>query len=141
MNLEATIAITQSSLARMNSAYGRTVFDEWAILALLDNKARILYYQGPRKEAFQENFIADAREIRGELFRDEYGHGDFFFDRHGSGTHFDGFMVLGEGLFLICNHTTETMERLTAAPKWLGAQKFFVELSEKLRSRPLVHPM
>lgn len=63
--------------------------------------------------------------------------GDFEFARHGVGTGFEAFMVLGEGIFLICNNTVQSMDGITQDPLWLGAQVPFVELSDKVREEPL----
>ena len=58
--------------------------------------------------------------------------------RHGIGTGFESFMVLGKDIFLICNNTVQSMDGIAQDPKWLGAQVPFVELSEKFRDHPLV---
>jgi hypothetical protein len=47
-------------------------------------------------------------------------------------------MVLGEGIYLICNNTVQSMDGIAKDPLWLGAQVPFVELSDKLRDDPLV---
>jgi len=47
-------------------------------------------------------------------------------------------MVLGEGLYLICNHTADSMDKITKDTRWLDAQVPFVELSDKVRSSPLI---
>jgi hypothetical protein len=46
-------------------------------------------------------------------------------------------MVLGSGVFLICNNTRSTMEEIAANPRWLSAQVPFVELSDRIREDPL----
>jgi hypothetical protein len=46
-------------------------------------------------------------------------------------------MVIGEGLYLICNNTALTMDMIAKEPSWLAAQKPFVELSEKFCQNPL----
>jgi hypothetical protein len=79
--------------------------------------------------------------LRDELRDVHHTYGEFFFERDASGTKFDAMLVLGEGLFLICNNTAEGMSEITAEPKWLGAQKSFLKLSEKFRTHPLNHPM
>jgi hypothetical protein len=50
-------------------------------------------------------------------------------------------MVLGEGLYLICNNTADSMEGITQEPRWIEAQVPFVELSDKIRSHPLVYSL
>src|SRR5690349_8893667 len=89
-----------SACARqMDAEYKRTVFDEWAIISLADQKGRLLAYIGPRKAGFQNNFIADAGALRTSLLTGKLSAGDFEFARHGVGTGFESFMVLGDGLF------------------------------------------
>lgn len=141
MKLEEAVGAIEACFERMDSVYGSPVFDEWAIIALFDQRGKILNYNGPRREKFHENFHADVRLLEAELFNSAYGHGDFVFDREGNGTRFDSFMVLGEGLFLICNNLNHSIGNIAANPKWLRAQKPFVELSERIRSHPLNHPM
>jgi hypothetical protein len=63
--------------------------------------------------------------------------GDFEFARHGVGPAFEAFMVLGRGVYLICNNTVQSMDSITKDPLWLAAQVPFVELSEKVRGNPL----
>jgi len=46
-------------------------------------------------------------------------------------------VVLGEGIYLICNNTKSSMEEITRDPKWLNAQVPFAELSEAVRPDPL----
>lgn len=122
---------------KMNALYGRVVFDEWAVVSITDGKARLLNYSGPRSEGFQKNFSADAAELRKNTKGEAFTVGDFEFTRHGVGTSFESFMVLGEGLFLICNNTSKTMDAISKEPTWLGAQVPFVDLSERFRASPL----
>ena len=137
MQLEEAIRGIKSCADRMNSLYGRVVFDEWAVVAIAAGKARLVNYLGPRLEGFQKNFAADAAELRKGAKGEEYTVGDFEFARHAAGTSFESFMVVGHGLFLICNNTAATMDMIAKEPTWLGAQVPFVELSEKFRASPL----
>ncbi|HSU52926.1 MAG TPA: hypothetical protein VLT36_02565 [Candidatus Dormibacteraeota bacterium] len=123
---------------QMDAQYKRTVFDEWAIISMADQKGRLLAYIGPRKAGFQQNFISDVGALRASLLGGKMNVGDFEFARHGVGTGFESFMVLGEGLFLICNNTVQSMDAITKDPLWLAAQVPFVELSDKFREDPLV---
>jgi len=41
---------------KMNDLYGRVVFDEWAVVSLAKQKARILAYIGPRNDDFLKSF-------------------------------------------------------------------------------------
>jgi hypothetical protein len=123
---------------QMDAQYGKNVFDEWAIISLADHKGRLLAYIGPRKAGFQKNFLADAGALRTSLLTGENNIGDFEFARHGVGTGFESFMVLGQGLFLICNNTVQSMDSITQDPHWLAAQVPFVELSDSFRADPLL---
>jgi|GEM_PF-1272996 len=87
----------------MNSRYGGVVFDEWAVVSLVENKARVLFYTGPRNDEFLKNFVQDIGTLRAELLGGRYGAGDFEFSRHATGTHIEVFLVLGQGIYLMCN--------------------------------------
>ena len=121
----------------MNSRYGSVVFDEWVVVSLERNRARILFYMGPRNDDFLKNFVKDLGALRTALLDASYGTGDFEFSRHGVGTGIEAFLVLGQGMYLICNNTMESMEGLTKNPRWLGAQVPFAELADKVRIDPL----
>lgn len=133
-------AATQIRLCsqKMNDQYGRVVFDEWVVISLARQKARILYYVGPRNDDFLQNFAKDLGSLRSELLDSRYSIGDFEFARHGVGTGFEAFVVLGEAIYLICNNTQASMEDITKDPKWLNAQVPFAELSDTIRPDPLV---
>ena len=137
MSLDEIVSLIKTCAERMNSHYGATVFDEWAVISLAENKARVLYYHGPRNDDFLKNFVKDLGALRSELVGGQYGTGDFAFSRHGVGTGFESFLVLGSGFYLICNNTKETMDSIAKNPRWLGAQVSFVELAEKVRANPL----
>jgi hypothetical protein len=121
----------------MDIRYGKIVFDEWAIVSLAENKARVLVYIGPRNDEFLHSFAKDLGALRAELLTGRYGIGDFEFSRHGTGTKFEAFMVFGTGFYLICNNTSESMDAIAKNPRWLGAQVAFAELSDKVRENPL----
>lgn len=139
MILDEAIRLLRDCARQMNDLYGKVVFDEWVILSLVQNQARILTYHGPRNDAFLKNFAADLGPLRAELLDAKYGVGDFEFARDGAGTKFEAFMVLGEGLYLICNHTQSSMNEIAREPRWLKAQVPFAQLSERVRSSPLVY--
>ena len=138
MKLEEAVVVITKYSERMNALYGSVVFDEWAIVSFADKTGRVLAYSGPRKENFQANFSADIETLKSELLATGQQTGDFDFARHGGGTRFDAFMVLGGGLFLICNNTTQSIHEITKDSRWLGAQVPFAELTEKFRADPLV---
>jgi hypothetical protein len=137
MTLNQANTLIKSCAEQMNARYQKAVFDEWAIISLSENKGHLLAYIGPRKEGFQKNFQADAGSLRAGLLTADYEVGDFEFARHGTGTSFESFMVLGKGLYLICNNTAQSMDAITKDPLWLGAQVPFVELSDQFRADPL----
>jgi hypothetical protein len=141
MTLEETIEVVRTHLARMQEIYRKPVFDEWAVVAMLGNKGRALCYEGPRREEFHREFNQDAQAFAADLRRTTHNLGDFDFSRHGVGTRFDAFVVVGDGLFLICNNTRQSMATITQDPLWLSAQVPFVELSDVFRSKPLIYPM
>lgn len=122
----------------MNSRYGGVVFDEWAVVSLMENKARVLFYTGPRNDEFLKNFVQDIGTLRAELLGGRYGAGDFEFSRHATGTRIEVFLVLGQGIYLMCNNTRESMDTIAKNPSWLGAQVPFAEFADKVRANPLV---
>ena len=140
MTLDEAISHIKSCANEMDARYGKAVFDEWAVVSLAENKARILAYIGPRNDDFLKNFTKDLGALRAELLTDKYGAGDFEFARHNVGTGFESFLVLGRGLYLICNNTRESMDTIAKNPRWLAAQVPFAELSEKIRANPLSVP-
>ena len=127
-------ACAEQMRARYND---KAVFDEWAIIALGQKRGRVLAYMGPRKDGFKKNFGADATALRTGLAGAEHTVGDFEFARDGVGTGFESYMVLGEGMYLICNNTVQSMDAIARDPLWLNAQVPFVELSERFRENPL----
>lgn len=137
MTLDDVVREIKACAGHMDSRYGKSVFDEWAIVSLAENKARVLFYTGPRNDEFLGNFVKDLGVLRAELHTEKYSTGDFEFARHGVGTGHEAFMVLGNGLYLICNNTSESMDSIAKNPRWLGAQVPFAELSEKIRSSPV----
>jgi hypothetical protein len=137
MTLEQSTELIKLCAEQMNARYKQVVFDEWAIVSLADHKGRLLAYIGPRKKGFQKNFLTDVGALREGLMNDKYSVGDFEFARHGIGSAFESFMVVGQGIYLICNNTVQSMDGITKDPRWLGAQVPFVELSEKFRADPI----
>ena len=137
MTLEHATKLIGSCAERMNDLYQKAVFDEWAIVSLVQHKAKILTYLGPRKDDFQKNFATDVQDLRAELLSRRHSIGDFEFARHGVGTRLEAFVMAGEGLYLICNNTSQSMSAIAKDPLWLSAQVPFVELSDRFRSDPL----
>ena len=137
MNFEKATQLITDCAARMNKAYGQTVFDEWVMVSFIGDREEIVGYVGPRPQHLQKEFVSDLHALKEELFSAKHATGDFEFARAASGTHFDAFMVMGDWLFLICNHTALTMDEIAKAPTWRQAQIPFVELSERFRADPL----
>jgi hypothetical protein len=138
MTVDQAVKCIKSCAEQMDARYKKVVFDEWAIISLSENKGRLLAYIGPRKKGFQKNFLTDAGALRAGLLTQEHNTGDFDFARHGIGTGFEAFVVLGKGTYLICNNTVQSMDGITQDPLWLSAQVPFVELSDRFRAEPLV---
>lgn len=141
MTLEQATDLIGRCAERMNDLYRKAVFDEWAIVSLIQHKAKILAYLGPRKEDFQKNFAIDVQDLRADLLSRRHSVGDFEFARHGVGTKLEAFVVVGDGLYLICNNTAQSMSAIAKDPLWLSAQVPFVELSDRFRSDPLGLPL
>ena len=141
MTLDDANKLIRGCADRMNELYKKVVFDEWAIVLLVQQRAKILTYLGPRKDDFQKNFAADVQDLRSELLSHNHNLGDFEFSRHGFGTKLEAFVVVGDGLYLICNNTTDSMSGITKDPLWLVAQVPFVEMSDRFRSDPLLYPL
>lgn len=138
MNLEQATRLIEDCAARMNALYQGMVFDEWAIVSFTGQPGRVLYYRGPRRENFEKNLVGDLKELRVQLIHNTHGVGDFEFARHAVGTRVEAFMVIGQGLYLMCNNTTSSMDAIAQKPRWLSAQVPFVELSDAFRANPLV---
>ena len=137
MTLEQASNLIGGCAERMNDLYQKVVFDEWAIVSLVQHKAKILAYLGPRKDDFQKNFAADVQDLRADLLSQRHSIGDFEFTRHGVGTKLEAFVMVGEGLYLICNNTAQSMSAIAKDPLWLSAQVPFVELSDRFRADPV----
>ncbi len=140
MTLEQAKAAIKSCAEQMHARYNKAVFNEWAIVSLADNNGRVLAYMGPRRDGFKQNFAADSSALRSGLQAKDHNPGDYEFSRHGVGTGFEAFLVLGPGLYLICNNTAQSMDTITKDPLWFNAQVPFVELSEQFSRDPLVAP-
>jgi hypothetical protein len=138
MTLDDLAAKIKHCALQMNVRYGGTVFDEWAVVSLAENKASVLFYTGPRNDQFLQSFVADLGPLRQDIHSQKFGVGDFEFSRHGVGTRIEAFVVVGNGHYLICNHTQFSMDAIAKNPRWLDAQVPFVELAEAVRAHPLL---
>ncbi len=45
-------------------ATAAVVFDEWVLVSLEQNRARILHYTGPRNDEFLKSFVNDLGPLR-----------------------------------------------------------------------------
>jgi hypothetical protein len=132
MTLSETMVAIRACAAQMNLQYGKTVFDEWVVVSLQEPQPSVLGYVGPRHEEFAKNFTRDLGGLRASLLNGKHQIGDFEFARDAEGTSFEAFMVLGDGLYLICNNTQSSMAEIARDPRWLIAQVPFANLSERL---------
>lgn len=138
MKLEQAVGVIRAHLDQMNERYGKTVFDEWAVVAVFDRKGLILHYVGARRDDLQATFAEDIRYFKTEMLSGRQFIGHFDFSPDASGQVYDAYVVLGEGCFLICNNTAQSMAGITKDTRWLAAQVPFAELSDVFRSDPLV---
>ena len=141
MTIDQAIALIRTTADRMNELYQKTVFDEWAVVALMPEKIVLLRYLGRRKEGFQKDFLSDTKELRDQFRANQHSIGDFEFARHGHGTKAEAFVMIGDDIYLVCNNTNLTMTDIAKDPLWLSAQVPFLEMSDRFRSEPLAHPM
>ena len=137
MKLSEALDKVRFCAEQMNSHYGKTVFDEWALVSLKRGQEKIVSYSGPRKEHFQRNFSHDLGSLRAGLLTSRHDAGDFDFSRHGVGTGIEAFVCAGDELYLICNNTQVTMNDIAREQRWLDAQKPFLELTDQFRSNPV----
>jgi len=137
MTLDDMAGRIKNCAEQMNARYGGVVFDEWALVSLAENKARVLFYTGPRNDEFLSCFVKDLGALRSALLAGRHAAGDFEFSRHGVGTVIEAFLAVGQGLYLICNNTAESMDTIAKNPRWLVAQVPFAELAENVRANPL----
>lgn len=121
----------------MNARYGQVLFDEWAVVSLQTGRERVVFYLGPRKEDFHQNFGHDLGTLRAEVLTAKHEPGHFDFARHAVGTGFEAFVCVGDELYLICNNTQRTMDEIAGDARWLEAQKSFAALTDSFRADPL----
>ncbi len=133
---DARTAIT-AALSRMNAAYAETVFDEWMLISIKAERGAILAYTGPRADSYKQTFTADIQPLRAEIANQNLAIGDFAFTSNGTGTKHDACLRTGETSFLFFNHTAKTTQDIRTNPRWLEAQKPFVQLSDLFRANPV----
>jgi hypothetical protein len=138
MKLVEAVTKIEDCVQQMNARYGKTVFDEWAVVSLKRGQERIVNYAGPRRDDFQKNFAYDLGSLRAELLTERHEPGYYDFARHGAGTGVEVFVCLGNELYLICNNTRRTMEDIARDQRWLEAQKVFAELTERFQENAVL---
>ncbi|MDH4104889.1 MAG: hypothetical protein OEW50_06870 [Gammaproteobacteria bacterium] len=141
MTLTEAIEAATATGHAMDQAYQQVVFDELAIVSFRNQEVRLLWYKGPREDAFSARFVQETASLRGEargrLFSGPYSPGEFEFVMAGLGSEVDAFIVLGEELYLVFGHTHKAMAEISKDPRWLAAQVFFVRLSERFQAQEL----
>lgn len=139
MQLDTAISHIEKLFTQMDTLYGRSVFDEIAVVGFQENQVQVHYYQGPREAEFEADFAEDSQALRQELMAEKTGNGgEFSFTREGDGSGTDAYICLGPELYLFCNHTTKSMKEITQDPSWLDAQGDFLNLSQYFAVDPLV---
>lgn len=127
----------RTAFVRMDAFYGRTVFDEWAVLSVDGARVTILAYEGPRTQGFAEQMRKDLVQLQRDNERERRDPGAFGFSRTAEGTAFDAYIVVGPNVYLVCNNTNESVAELALDPQWRRAQVPFADLAEVFRHHPL----
>ena len=139
MDLPSAITRIEKSFNKLNTAYGRAVFDELAIVGLSGESLELLHYEGQRRDAFMSEFADSTMSLRRELTADQtdFG-GEFSFTREGDGIGMDAYICLGPKVYLFCNNVAKSMKEITQDPAWLDAQGEFLNASQHFAVNPLV---
>lgn len=137
MTLDDARKAIHTALARVNTAYGQEVFNEWVLVSLRADRGVILAYEGPRAESFKQRFTFDMAAMMKELAGQKLSVGDFAFATTAEGTNYDGCMRVGDTSYLFCNHTERTMDDIRENPLWRAAQKPWVEFSQVIATDPV----
>ena len=137
MDLDTACQHIHTTVERMRAAYLKTVFDEWAILAVPVKSGGVVAYRGPRAGVFRRSLATDAEPLRKITAGKQFTEGDIEFVPDAADTCYDAFMKIGPTSYLVLNHTVKTMDEIRADAKWLGVQAVLFELSEKFRADPL----
>ena len=137
MNIETAVTHLNSCRERMDALYQKPVFDEWVLITLVEGKASVLSYAGPRAESFNQKLHADSALLYAAMDGKKYSVGDFEFVQEARGSRFDACIKAGQNIYLLGNNTFGSMAELRADPRWREAQKPFVALTEKFRADPV----
>lgn len=138
MNLDTAISHINKLLEKLDTAYGRQVFDEIAIISIAGSELKLLHYKGPNRDGFMSDFADNTLALRKELTEDQTAlGGEFNFTREGEGASMDAYICLGPNAYLFCNNTAKSMHEITQDPQWLEAQGEFLNLSQYFAVDPL----
>ncbi|HEX2860344.1 MAG TPA: hypothetical protein VHN79_01840 [Lacunisphaera sp.] len=137
MNLADARSAVALAMGRMNSIYSKPLFDEWVLVKLASEQGVVLAYEGPRPDTYQAHFKTEVAQLQAEMEQRHLTIGDFEFVQTAHGLHFDACIRLGTAAYLFCNNTTKSMIEIRQDPRWLDAQKPFLDLATKFRSDPL----
>lgn len=138
MNLESATSRISKSFSKLDTAYGRPVFDELAIIGLVGGELKLHHYTGPNEGGFMAEFADNTFALRKELTEDQTAlGGEFSFTREGDGASMDAYICLGPDAYLFCNHTQKSMHEITQDPRWLEAQGEFLNASQHFAVDPL----
>ncbi|MCC5838659.1 MAG: hypothetical protein JJT96_00935 [Opitutales bacterium] len=137
MKLNIAVEVAKRGFARMEKAFKRPLFDEWAIIAVRPDSFEVLHYSGGREDRFATEFAEDSVKIRAMMGECLDNPGHFEFVRDADGAQVDAFIVAGIDRLLICNNGTYSMNQITKDPMWTAAQEPFLLLAEKFRADPL----
>ncbi len=138
MNVETAVTHLKNCRERMDALYQKPVFDEWVLVSIVEGKAAVLAYEGPRKESFTKTIHADSAPMYAAMQGRKYEVEDIEFVQTAPSSRYDACVKAGAGVYLLANNTFGTMEVLRADPRWREAQKPFVALTEKFRADPVV---
>jgi hypothetical protein len=138
MKIESARPLIAGCAERMNALSGDCVFDEWAVVALTRDGAKLVAYQGPRVERFRSRFNADIQPLREELEGRRLQVGEFAFVQDAAGTAYDACVRIGAQVYLWWNNTDATMADIRARGSWLPAQTEFAKLCDQFRRDPVV---
>ena len=138
MTIRETNQLIEQCRERMQTQSGEIIFDEWAVISLTSNGAKLITYIGPRIEQFRLGFKADSRPLQAEMDGRQLSVGDFVFVADAVGTAYDACVRVGPATYLWCNHTSATLEEIRKSGAWLPAQETFAAMCERFRSDPVV---
>jgi len=130
----------RTTFVRMDAFFGRTVFNEWAVLSAEGPRLSVVAYEGPRAATFAQEVRRDLLQLQNDSQGERRDPGAFAFARSAQGSAIDAYIVVGPSLYLVCNNTGETVEELARDPHWRQAQVPFAELAEVFRHHPMAVP-